>query len=224
VNDPRLPVLEIPAAPAGWSAVTSPLDLPWEMVPSLAPLRTQLDEPARQETSVRVCDDGTALWVRFDCTDDRIVATRHRRNAAIYREEVVEVFLAPGTAAPASYLELEVSPAGVLFDARVRNPDERRETLEVDTDWDCPGVRWAVRRDDAGERWTAVFELPWSGLAGGAPARAWRGNFYRIDRAVDPADDEYSCWSPTLTDPADFHRPSRFGWLHRTVPHRPAPV
>ena len=40
----------------------------------------------------------------------------------------------------------------------------------------------------------------------------WRANLYRIERPRDAAP-EYSCWSPTLTDPADFHKPARFGVL-----------
>ncbi|MEZ4835614.1 MAG: hypothetical protein R2873_27085 [Caldilineaceae bacterium] len=60
-------------------------------------------------------------------------------------------------------------------------------------------------------------DLPWMAIA---PARekpaVWRANFYRIERpregrSVHPT--EFSCWSPTLTEPADFHRPARFGIL-----------
>ena len=40
----------------------------------------------------------------------------------------------------------------------------------------------------------------------------WRGNFYRIERPHD-AEPEFSGWSPTMTDPADFHKPAYFGIL-----------
>ena len=39
-------------------------------------------------------------------------------------------------------------------------------------------------------------------------------NFYRIDRPRDGSKAEFSCWSPTLETPANFHLPARFGLLH----------
>jgi hypothetical protein len=52
----------------------------------------------------------------------------------------------------------------------------------------------------------------------GAPSAApiptaWRANFYRIERP-HLSDPEFSCWSPTHTEPASFHRPSHFGLLY----------
>jgi hypothetical protein len=44
------------------------------------------------------------------------------------------------------------------------------------------------------------------------PPRRWRANFYRIERPRGGRP-ELSCWSPTFTDPPDFHRPERFGVL-----------
>lgn len=44
------------------------------------------------------------------------------------------------------------------------------------------------------------------------PVTVWRANFYRID-AHSNAPTEYSCLSPTLTDPACFHVPSQFATL-----------
>jgi len=64
------------------------------------------------------------------------------------------------------------------------------------------------------ERWTVEAALPFAeiGRGGRAPEEGeeWRANFYRIDRA---GGGEFSCWSPTLADPPNFHVPSRFGRL-----------
>jgi len=46
----------------------------------------------------------------------------------------------------------------------------------------------------------------------GLPLFLWRGNLYRIERPRD-GEPEFSAWSPTLTRPADFHQPARFGTL-----------
>ena len=49
------------------------------------------------------------------------------------------------------------------------------------------------------------------GLAGApAPGTVWRVNFYRIERGDET---EFTAWSPTYRDPADFHVPDCFGEL-----------
>jgi hypothetical protein len=56
-----------------------------------------------------------------------------------------------------------------------------------------------------------VLKIPLAELAGGGPLpRRWRANFFRIDRG---SPNEFSAWSPTWTDPADFHAAARFGIL-----------
>jgi hypothetical protein len=135
---------------------------------------------------------------------------RHRDDP-IYEEEVVEVFLAPGAEDPRAYFEYEVSPAGVLFDARIENPQGRRAGMKILTGWDCEEIGWGAGIVPGG--WWAVLALPWASMLRGAPMPAlWRANFYRIDRPTG-SPPEYSAWSPTLADPPDFHLPARFGTL-----------
>lgn len=193
----------------------------WDEIEPLPLLvRTEDGTPAEQPTVVRVAWDETALHVRFDCADRYVWGTYERRDDPIWEEEAVEVFLAPGTDDPVDYLEFEVSPRGVLFDARIHNPTSLRADLRADVAWDCPGIRWAAGTSP-GERqdWWAALSIPWKGILSGLlPDQgaerplSWRANFYRIERPEDgPA--ELSAWSPTLVRPADFHKPARFGVL-----------
>jgi hypothetical protein len=212
---PTPPLLDLPTAPSGWRGDRALLDLAWTMVPTLPPFRRAQDgSPARQQTVARLLDDGTALYAHFSCSDGRIVAPRTGRDTAIFHDEVVELFIAAGDEEPTEYFEFEVSPAAVLLDARIRNPRSRRDGLEVDVEWDCPGIGWAACRDDAAGRWVAALRVPWGSLTE-TPTEQWRLNLYRIDRAENPKDDEYSCWSPTMTAPADFHRPAAFAHMRR---------
>ena len=215
-NPLHLPLLQLPHAPASLAAGPGSAD--WPAIPALPPLLlADGSRPAGQQTSVRACADARALYVRFDCDDRDIWATYTRRDQPIYGEEVVELFIAPGIATPTSYYEIEVSPDGVLFDARIENPTGLRADITVDTSWDCPGIVWQAGRDDQAGRWWAVLVLPWQSIAGSeAPPREWRANFYRIERPRD-GQPEYSCWSPTMTEPADFHKPAYFGLLERPV-------
>jgi hypothetical protein len=187
----------------------------WEEIPPLSPLVLAADgRPAQHATTVRVCADSETLRVRFDCVDLDAWGTLRRRDDPIYEEEAVEVFLAPGEEDPVSYAEFEVSPLGVLFDARIHNPGPSRAEMTADVAWDCPGVRWKVGTGEERQDWWAVLTIPWQSVAPDTSdiPRIWRANFYRIDRPRDGSP-EFSCWSPTLTDPADFHQPARFGVL-----------
>ncbi len=220
-----LPRRRIPHAPASWDPaadLASWSSGSWDQVPELPPF-TLADGsgPALQQTRTRVCWDEEALHVRFDCEDRDAWGTYRRRDDPIYKEEAVEIFLAPGEEDPTRYFEFELSPAGVVFDARVHNPTSRRIDMEVDPSWDCPGLRWACGAGTLRQDWWAVLSIPWRGIApsdiapSGDPPRIWRANFYRIERPRG-ADPEFSCWSATFTNPADFHRPASFGILELT--------
>jgi hypothetical protein len=173
--------------------------------------------PALQQTQVRLGWSQTALHVRFDCEDHDAWSTFERRDDPLYEEEAVEVFLAPGEGDPVRYCEFEISPRGIIFDALVHNPTSHRTDMTADPSWDCPGLSWAAGKGPERQDWWAILSIPWSGLLGEKDLpRIWRANFYRIERPRD-GEPEFSCWSPTLTRPPDFHKPARFGFLELTV-------
>ncbi len=195
----------------------------WESIPRLPPfLRADGHGPAIWKTAVRVCHDDFGLAVRFDCADRSAWGTLTERDDPLWQEEVVELFLAFGPEEPRRYFEFEISPRGVLFDARVENPTGRRADLAVETAWDCPRVRWGagstalLAETSEGEDWWAVLVLPWASLRSpDAPLSvpdSLRANFYRIERPPEGSA-EFSAWSPTLVEPPDFHQPARFGFL-----------
>ena len=186
-------------------------DESWSRVPVLELRRAQDGAVPVQATAVRVAHDLDALLLRFDCDDRDIWATHARRDAPLWEEEVVELFVAPGEGDPEEYVEVEVNPLGAVFDARVANPQGRRESMRVDASWNAAGLVAAVGRPSPGT-WRAEIVIPWGDLCAGPPPPVWRANFFRIERPRG-ADHEFSCWSPTLVDPPDFHKPALFGRL-----------
>jgi hypothetical protein len=209
-----LPHLQIPRMADDWNHGLALADWRWDEAATLPPfILADGSGPAHQQTVARVCYTAQALFVRFDCADQDIWGTYTQRDDPIYDEEVVEIFIGPGEATPVDYYEFEVSPNGVLLDLTVHNPSGERADMTTDFAWDCPGIRWAAGRDDRANHWWAVFAIPWASIgAGGELPKIWRANFYRIERPRDGAA-EFSCWSPTLTEPADYHKPARFGYL-----------
>jgi cellulose/xylan binding protein with CBM9 domain len=182
---------------------------PTDRLVSIGPLRLRRSgdgSAASLPTVARVALRGGDLLVRFDGRDRGVVATLTRRDDPLWKEDVFEVFLSPGTS-PCVYYEFEVNPLGALFDARIESPEGRRETMLVDVGWSCPGLSARVKRRP--DRWSALLRIPLAPLSA-TPVAFWRANFYRIDRGPP---EEYSAWSPTGADPPDFHLPNRFGLL-----------
>jgi hypothetical protein len=170
---------------------------------------------AQQQTTVRIAYDAENFYVRYDCDDNDIWAEATARDSAIYDEEVVELFIAPGTDHPTYYYEFEVSPIGTMLDLTVHSPNLERRGLTADFAWDCPGLQWSAHRNDAANHWHAYIVVPWQSIGAdraNLPTK-WRANFYRIERPRGQAP-EFSCWSPTMSDPANYHRPAYFGHLH----------
>ncbi|MBM3458713.1 MAG: hypothetical protein FJX77_09305, partial [Armatimonadetes bacterium] len=204
---------------AGPIRVDGALDDPgWAGVLSLSPLvHSNGTGMPTQETEVKLCWDDQHLYLSYACKDADIWANYEDRDDPLYDEEVVEFFLCP-TGNLQHYYEFEISPANVLFDAKVFCPEGDRATMLVDKEWNSPGIRTAVRvaglindRRSPDIGWIAEAAVPFTdlGLPGPpAPGTVWRANFYRIERGERT---EFTAWSPTLKEPADFHVPACFG-------------
>jgi hypothetical protein len=191
---------------------------PWSVPAGCTPVRLRRatdGAPPRLSTSVTAWFDDECLSVLFSASDDHLEATYLSHDAPLYEQDVVEIFAAPETLE--RYYELEVSPRGTLFDARVDSPDGDRRTMHVDRDWTCEGLFAAIRRVTESDGATSIdtlVRIPFASLERGVPQEGemWRMNFFRIDRHPELGD-EYSAWQPTMKNPADFHVPAAFGTL-----------
>lgn len=194
------------------------LQEPWTAPPACTPvrLRRSSDSAApRLATSVAAWFDDEFLTVLFSAADDLLVATYRDHDDPLYEQDVMEVFLAP--VVPSRYFEIEVSPRGTVFDARIESPDGIRATMQVDRAWNCEGLFRAVRsvlESSGAISLDVVVRIPFHSLGCATPREGerWRANFYRIDRHPQ-RDDEFTSWQPTGMEPPDFHVPSAFGTL-----------
>lgn len=176
--------------------------------------------PTRYETAFRALWNDDGLFIRFDATDPDPWHTLAQRDARVWEEEVVELFVAPERAGR-RYLEIEISPGNVVSDVYVNLVEAR-----FDLAWNADGATTRVfpQRDSAGRTtgWTAIAFLPWHGmqLPASAPVSAtpprpgdrWRFNVFRIERPGGKTRPEagalYLAWSPT--GQSSFHVPEAF--------------
>ena len=169
-------------------------------------------------THVMTCYDDRMLYIAFVCKDPDIWTNYTQRDEHLWKEEAIEVFIDVDDI-PSTYVEIEVSPANVLFDSYIVDPEEI--DISATAAFNLPGIRTAVDiqgtlnlREDKDDRWTVELAVPFSDLATERissvnTATAIKINFFRIDKNQGIEAAGYA-WSPTGDR---FHKPSVFGKL-----------
>ncbi len=186
----------------------------WQGAARLAPFgQTMNGRPVEQKTAVRLLWNPKALYVAMEAEDDHLQSRFKNHDDTLWKEDVFEIFLDPKGDGK-HYYEIQVSPAGVVFDSYL--PAYRKNR----NDWSS-GVQVKVARDgslnnrlNVDKGWRAELAIPFAALdrGGDRPPSAgdkWRANFFRVD--VTRRKPVYSAWSPPLR--GDFHALKKFGDL-----------
>ena len=178
-------------------------------------VNTRTGEPAAPTTRARLLWDQDALYVAFEVADSDLRSTFTRDDERLWEQDVVEVMLDPDGDG-LNYFELQVSPAGYVFDTRY---DSRRRPQPFGhMQWSAQlrrGVDISGTLNDAkSDRGYAVeLALPWKSLAPyhlpPRPGDTWRIALYVLDGQA--GGQRGVGWSPPLV--GDFHVPQRFGYL-----------
>ena len=172
-------------------------------------------------TRAKMIWDAHTLYIAIEARDRDVWATLTERDSNTWEQEVVEVFLDPD-GDQRDYLELQVTPANVVFDARFAY---HRSDLKRARAWNFKGWKTAVnvngtlnQRDDQDTSYTVEMKLPITELPG-APkalsvqAKPWRINLFRFDWDEAPRGRQRSA---ALSPPyvGDFHHLSAFAKLN----------
>ncbi|MGQ9503674.1 MAG: carbohydrate-binding family 9-like protein [Thermogutta sp.] len=201
--------------------LTGGLDDPLWQAARVAELREPVaGRPGRYRTSARLLYNDRYLYVGFQCEDEFVWGTLNQRDAPIYEEECVEVFLCP-TAQPRLYYEINVSPLNTVFDAFILNGRPvggPRINFTGLKDYTCEGLITRVLVDgklgqQGAKGWSAEYAIPFQAIVGNQlgtpkPGTRWFFNLFRID-APDRQKPAFYSWAPTGA--IDFHRPWCFG-------------
>ena len=179
-----------------------------------------LPAPQGTRTQTKLLWDDEALYIGFMVADSDIRSDYTERDDELWKSDVVEVYLDPD-ADGQQYIELQLSPNNVVFDALFRS--HRAPPWEEARGWNMTGLQSATSRGTLPGRpattgWFAEIRIPWADLspANGAKPEInsrWRANFFRVDQSE--AGIRNVSWSPVSTDPnrADFHNLDRAGTL-----------
>jgi hypothetical protein len=169
-------------------------------------------------TRVKILYSDKGLYFLFDCVDKKLTSTIMEDYGALFKEDVVEVFLWPDTSVPI-YFEYEVSPLNYELPILVPNVHGKAQGWKPWHYDDRNRVQHATSAQGgqkksmgAVEGWKAEFFIPYALLNPIVPAvpkagTKWRGNFYRIDYDGETA---YYSWQKTG---GSFHEFQKFGTL-----------
>lgn len=169
-------------------------------------------------TKTKVLYSGTGLYFLFQCDDQKLTATIQEDFGALWREDVVEVFLWPDPAVPI-YFEYEVSPLNYELPILVPNINGKAQGWKPlnyragNKTQHATSVQGGEKKSNAAiNGWTAEFFIPYRLMSPIVPAipasgTRWRGNLYRIDY-----DQGYQTWSWKKTS-GSFHEFKKYGTL-----------
>ena len=125
----------------------------------------------------------------------------------LYKEDCVELFLAPYSDNPEHYYEIEIGPYGHWHDIEVDFSKKKR----FNASWQS-GVRVATTQDADKHRATMEIAISSKELSGAlVKGGSLRMGLFRMEgRSLTK---NYLAWSPGMTDKPKFHLPEAFGEL-----------
>ncbi|KAL6401115.1 hypothetical protein AUP68_16839 [Ilyonectria robusta] len=217
------------AAVLALSHLTDAIKLPHVNVPAcpkVGTIKYSKSVPDKTDfplTQVDLCYTRSSLVLTFTAYDETnfYFDPEQGTNDDIWAYEVMEAFIYKGTKDPQTYLEFEINPNNVTYQAFVYNPSKDRadgapfDHLFV---WDpaADGFSATTTLDKPAERWVSKVKIP-LGLFnvddGTAKGTDWRMNFFRtITSPSTYPDQELGAWSPP--NKASFHISKYFGHVH----------
>jgi hypothetical protein len=191
----------------------------WKKAPSTGPFIDAYNgSDLPYQTRAQVAWDQDNLYFAFECPDTDIFSELKERDAKLWIQDAVEIFIDANQDGQ-DYLELQVSPQGVIFDSYF--PKHRQSQADFNS-----GLKVAVdvqgtlnKRNDKDKRWIVEMALPFKDAKGrgkyplSLPPKVgdvWRVNLLRVDVSKG-VPQRAGAWSPPLS--GDFHTLSSFGEL-----------
>ena len=175
----------------------------------------------KQRTVARLAWDSDNLYVAYECEDDDIVAVHTQHDDPTYKDDAVEIFIAPASSSPGAknlYLGLEMNARAILYDYLYVFSQRLLKN------YDLPGVQLAASikgtlnmTGDRDQGWNLEVSIPWRSFADLTDSPVpkigdrWIANMNRWD-GTEP-NRRLSQWSDSGMLKPNPHFPDRFGQL-----------
>ncbi len=172
-----------------------------------------------QSTQARMLWDEKTLYLLFECVDPFLDSEVTEKDGPVYQEDAVEIFATPRETDVSAYFGYEMNINGALLDYMAFEGGEER-TKSIHFNWENEGVQIETSfdgtlndHDDTDRGWILEMAIPFDNfrhLGGTIPpveGDVWRLNLNRTKGYMG----QFSQWSDSGTDQADFHRSARFG-------------
>lgn len=226
-----LPVQMCPALPVGTSIIIDGIadELVWQDAPVCTLGDAVTGEIPQWITEVRFLHDGNYLYALFAVKDGDLVNSVTGRDASLYQQDVIELFIDPDGDG-LYYYEFEWNCTGQVFDALVASapgqPLPAGASAQLDLSYTAVNSSWAVhpvgtpnQPGDTDSGLVAEIRIAWADLGhnnGTLPPSTGdtlRLNAYRIEyQGPDIVSTwKLQAWSPTGVE--NFHVPEKFGYL-----------
>lgn len=171
---------------------------------------------AKQKTHARLLWDDTNLYVAYEVEDTDIVAQFTERDAWVYRDDTVEIFLNVLPSQIVGYYAVEVNVRGAMMDYFCDNAQYYIKRFQME------GVKLGIQidgtlnqRDDTDRGWSVEMAIPWENFSDMArPPQVGTVYTAELNRwdGVEP-NRRLSVWVDSKVDWPHPHAPAQFGDL-----------
>jgi len=171
---------------------------------------------AKQKTRARLLWDDTNLYVAYEVEDTDITAQFTERDAAVYRDDTVEIFLNVRPTQTVGYYGIEINVRGAMFDYFCVDAQYFIKRFQIE------GIEMGIKidgtlnqREDQDRGWSMELAIPWANFSDMAripqAGTVFTANLNRWD-GVEP-NRRLSVWSDSRLDWPHPHAPAHFGDL-----------
>jgi hypothetical protein len=174
----------------------------------------------RPETSFRLLYSPGFLFLRFDCREMEIAASRMEHQTEVWKDNCVEMFVSPSPDLSLGYFNFEFNCLGAMLLAFGEGRSGRRSipledlgAIQISTALKHP----VHHLGEEPQEWFLEALIPlelisrYSGAVPPVPGARWRANFNKCAESV--RDPHWAVWSHIETGQPDFHQPQFFGTL-----------
>lgn len=193
-------------------------DTPWtnEFVDIEGDLKPDPTYPTR----AKMAWDNNYFYFAFEIVEPHIWANLTERDAVIYRDNDIEIFLDPDSDNH-FYYEFEMNAINTVWDLMLHKA--YRDGTTVFNAYEMRGLKSAVKvygtvnePKDIDDKWTVEVAIPWADISEasrhlGAPkgGEQWRVNFSRVNWQVEAKDGKYS----KKIDPKTGKKYPEYNWV-----------